>query len=154
MAVDLERIKSYAGSVKDRTLGINAYQRWQKEIETNCSDRKDASAYQNRKIVGVILGMVQFVLPGLTKGVAEMWSDNFPEEKNGNSLFLSFPRYVTTVATDFASWSVVAAASHNPGEFIALKLAANAATHVGLDLGGAAIKRLKTFRPSANILAV
>lgn len=39
-------------------------------------------------------------------------------------------------------------------EIMDLKLAANAATHVALDLGGAAINKIKTFRLSTANLAV
>lgn len=45
--------------------------------------------------------------------------------------------------------------SHNPAEAVAMKLAVNAATQVGLDLIGAAAKRIRSFRPpTATTLAV
>lgn len=36
------------------------------------------------------------------------------------------------------------------GEFLALKLTTNAAIHVGLDILGAAAKRVRNFRPSGT----
>ncbi len=151
MGLNIETAKNYAGSVLERTFGINAYKRFVKNAE---KAEHSSGVYQNRKMMGVITaGGMQFILPATTEALAGSWSKSKfgnGEETNMNH-FVQFAKYTSISMLDGVTWMLLGN-TDNLAEFALYKLALNAATQVALDLGGEAVKRLKSFRPSAPTL--
>lgn len=58
MANPLETGLRYVGSVAARSVGINAFRRWQRYAVEHFEPTSDA--YRNRKDVGVFIGLIQF----------------------------------------------------------------------------------------------
>lgn len=147
MASKLEVAKDYLLSVAERTIGVNAYQRWQKYV-----DQLDHDPFERikQKRYAVPMGGLQFVFPAVMDSLYGIIG-----EKGERSGWITMTKYnVVQPYIDVTSWGLIAMTTDNPLEFVGAKLAINAITHVGFDLGKAAINRLRTFRPSANILAV
>lgn len=150
MGLNIEAAKNYALSVAERTFSINAYKRWQVYAEQKFEPTWEA--YQNRKGTGVFVGLLQFAIPAFTEGVAISWSKSkygTGEEANLNPL-IYMAKYCTISMPDLAAWMFLYNTTDNILQFVLYKLAANAATHVGLDLAGRAVDKLKGFRPPAS----
>lgn len=136
----------YAGSVAERTTGTNAYKRWQKflgpaEPELSTIDPLfRAGTY----IEPIIIPAFQIALPGVTELIPKLITE--PPGDIWSLYRITLP----PVNIDMATW-VVALYSYEMGyelwQIIALKLAANAAAHVGMDLAGRAVDRITKFRP-------
>lgn len=153
MSVRLEAAKDYLFSVAERTLGINAYKRWQKHSLEHFEPTYEG--YHNRKRTGItIAAPIQFLLPATTESIARSWSKSkfgTGEEENMN-FFTHWGKYTSISMLDGISWVLLS--NTHITEFVLAKLALNAATHVALDLGGEAVKRIKTFRPTGTTLVV
>lgn len=155
MASRLETVKTYLLSVAERTFGIEAYRKEVAKIERFNAVDSERYTVLNREDVeksGFHLGIFQILMPAVTEVML-----NDKGSKMNSSLFKESLKVVndTLPAAAVDLWAMAPALlSHNPVEFVILKLAANAVTHVGLDVLGAAAKRFRNFRPSANILAV
>lgn len=146
MGLNIEAAKNYAGSVVGRTVGINAYKRWQRYAQRAFTPTDEE--YKSRKSTGIFTGLMQIAMPISTESFAKF-------ESMSQYGIREMAKYdIVQPLTDWASLNLVIVLSHNPVEFVVWKLALNAATHVGLDLGGKAVKRIKSFRPSAPTLAV
>lgn len=157
MANPLETGLRYAGSVAERSLGINAFQRWQRYVVENSEPSSDA--YRNRKFVGVIIGLIQFYVPATTDSISRMWSGSQygTKEKANENPLVTVGKYSIRSLPDVASWMLIAT-TDNLIQLSLYKLAANAATHVGLDIidaGARGVRRLmRGFRPSATTLVI
>lgn len=147
MATKLEATKNYLVNIAERTIGVNAYKRWQEYAKVQTPENPV------RRGSGILVGAIQFLMPGSTDGVAELWMQNIIRGEKGGNTLIEFTKFAGKVGLDYASWNLVALANHNPLEFVAWKLAVNAATPVIMDLASTAINRMKHFRPSSVTLA-
>lgn len=155
MAAGLEGTRDYLVSIAERTFGVNAYKRWQVWAEQQFEPTSDA--YKNRKETGVFTGFIQFTLPSFTEAVARSWSKSqfgTGEEANEN-IFIGWAKYSAISMVDYGSGILLYNTVDNIPQFVAYKLALNAVTHIGLDLAGRAVDKLRGFRPpTAATLAV
>lgn len=146
MGLNIEAARSYGVGVLKRTFGVDAYQRWQRYVESSDDIPGNYSFKENRRITGVILGAVQTTFPSLIDAVTRITT----AEQNVNP-FVVMGKNMPALITDFVSWSylILPAAMQNPLEAVAIKLAVNLATPVVLDLANVAIERIQKFRPLA-----
>lgn len=102
-----------------------------------------------RAYLDIICAVNQVSFPATTDSIINIgWKEKFNRSEP-----ISMARYLLAhPAIDYLSWQILPAVNHNPLELVAWRLAANAITHVSVDLGDAAIKRIKNFRPSATTL--
>ncbi|MDP3974195.1 MAG: hypothetical protein Q8P92_05190 [Candidatus Daviesbacteria bacterium] len=152
MTNGLETARNYLGSVVERTVGWAGYQR-EHHLESISHPITNQSSP-----VEIKHNQSQAVLTGLTVGFltqisAPITYEGFKRFANMDTLPLVL---MGTGAVDTLSTipAVIFLSYGHPAEAILVKLAANAAIHVGLDLIRAAARRIKTFRPPADILAV
>lgn len=145
MANPLETSIRYIGSVAGRTAGIEGLLR-EFHIELTATE-----GARNRAIInGLSVGLVpQISVPIAYEGFKRFAKmDTLPLIVTGGAI-------VDLLATIPA---IIVLSHGHPAEAILAKLAANAATHMGLDLidaGARGTNRLiKNFRPSATTLAV
>lgn len=148
MANPLETGIRYIGSVAERTTGIEGFLReFRRERKTGI---EIGHAVGRAVINGLFTGFIpQIALPITYEGYRKFAKmDTLP-------LMLMAGATVDVLSTIPA---VILLSQGHPAEAILAKLAANAATHVGLDLIGAGargVNRLiRNFRPSATTLVV
>lgn len=151
MATEFGKVRDYAISLAERTLGIEGGRRLhQLELDSTRNDGEidpfSPVGIEHRKTLaatGRIIGILnQFFAPG----VSEVFNRAIP----GDHPFL----LKTMVAIPVDTLGIVGTMmlSHNLVEAVALKLAINAATHVAIDVGEVAINRMRSLRTPAITL--
>lgn len=139
MAGRLETAKNYLTSLAERTIGVSDY-------------KQMLAKGESRRLALLGFGL-QLTLPATTRVITEQ----FHPRESVAEVFKGLLAVHWDAAT-ILSATLPSLLSHNPFEFTAYyalsKLAANAATHVGLDVINAGVRGvnrlLRNFRPSAT----
>lgn len=141
MAGRLEAVKNYLGGVGKRTLGTEAHRKWLAEFPTT-------------EPTGILPRFAQFfqLLAPAAHRLADDEKFDFPPA-------ITIPgALVLDTALVTGSIALAATTSSNPAEFIAYfaasKLAANAATHISLDLAGSMVDKIRHLKPPSVTIAI
>lgn len=172
MANFLEAGVRYAGSVAGRSLGISAYRdqmavfaslspnrtpEWTERVKHNIRLNSAAEAFHQILLPTIFRSRAAsyYMDPGIDRELYPRMAPPAPQTEPESSKYqLEYAaRFASSFPIDLAQWGAVAVLSHSPLEVVAWKLAANAVTHVALDVIGSAAKRIKNFRPPASTLA-
>lgn len=141
MGSKVETVKEYSISVAQRAIGWDAFQK----------------KPQERLVSRLIDCMGQITFPALSRLMSPLGAERIGSKSSVREKLKFFGRITIREAglmPDLGLWMIVLAASDNPLEILPLRLAANAATQIGFDVISAGIDKIKSFRPSANTLAV
>lgn len=159
----LEGAKNYLVSVAERTVGIHGFNLERDGFRDRIAARSyNLDEFSSRRekqqsiASGVILGSIQFALPTVASGILYFIGHDINKRislppENTISL-IEVGKFYSGFALDMGLLAL-AASDHNFAEIVVLKLAANAATHVGLDIVGAVASRMKSFKPTSVTLA-
>ena len=151
----VETVKNHLGSLANRIIGRSA---WMEAIQKpNESYSYSYTAGQptwaraiNRTLYqGAPLEATLQTLFPLTYRAFHKMIDHPGEKPNAEAVI-----FFSSVVTDFALMSPAIFLSNSIHEAVGFKLGANAVSQIGIDLAGAAINKIKNFRPHSSTLAV
>lgn len=163
MANRLEAFGNYTGSVINRIIGRSAWRKAIKQEEERIEYKKELFGYTPHsekpawaRPINVALDSsapaylaLEFLAPATSRLMLSVIND---DEKSftGKYDFLKAGALFATLPFDVTLNYFCLTLVHNPLEAVAYKLAANAATHVGLDLAGTAVNRIRHLRPPTS----
>ncbi|MBI2017710.1 hypothetical protein HYS92_01520 [Candidatus Daviesbacteria bacterium] len=142
----VELAKNYLVSVAERTIGVEGFRREYNSAYDFISPVPGIEiSHRNGAILtGLFLGTIsQLLIPTCYEARNRFRKTNWFGSLVFGGLAVD---YVTTIIPAFAL-------SNNLTEGIAIKLLANVATHVGLDVLSVTAQRFRNFKPSATTLA-
>lgn len=158
----IEAGRDYLLHLGKHTVGIAGWEFMHKALED------DPTSPDKLKIPGsALLAGFEFVFPVTTrwlKSFGDIMEDRAKEDSLNNIImetdlgFLAVPVEMgVSFLADIALWQTVSSLSYNPQDFLAYRLAANAAAHISVDLTGAAangvVKGVRELGPKALDLA-
>lgn len=170
MAGRFDVAKNYLLSVAERTIGVRAYNENLSgyQAQYDLEGYHPSEEYRNRergrqRLSSGILGIMQASIPAFVRSLLyylgpDINPNVYPTRPKDRETILGSLQMVShtysSAAVDFGLAYLAIQGSHSPAELIALKLAANAATHVALDVGGAVINGIKNIRPTPSTIAI
>lgn len=145
MANVIETTKNYLGSVANRTIGRAA---WQEAMQPQyrLDDTKPFFQRIDQTAQAVTYFAVQFLGPATYESIDRIKRIN--EINKWGFIVEPVKRFLPALVADLGLIYITTSLSHNPLEFVAWKLAANAGTHMALDLGSTAVNRIRHSRPT------
>lgn len=165
MANPIETTLDYMGSVVPRAIGISTWRKAEamrrpKSETSETSETVDKTSVYPTRLDSMLEAMLVVLTPALSRFyTSNIISRVITDERNSGIIDAHLKAaglLIPTMAIDMAALTSLFSLGHSPWEVVALKLAANAATHVGLDMasvaGKGATRVFRHFRPPTGPL--